>query len=267
MSWAKKTNENLSNLRLKNPLVHNITNFVVMNSTANILLATGASPIMAHAKEELEDIVKISNVLVINMGTLDPYWVDSILTAGKYANQAGVPVVFDPVGTGASQYRTDTAKRIIDQIHCSIIRANAGEMMSLMGSTATVRGVDSTADSGKMKENLKSLAASLDTVLAMTGIVDHVSNGKSGAAIYGGHELFKKVTGTGCAISAICGAFAAVETDSFTAAVCAMNYYGIAGQLAASKSQGPASFSVNLVDQLFSMTPSSIDQLTHIEEF
>src|SRR5215210_3081399 len=144
--------ETLRELRDRKPLVHQITNYVVMNETANAALALGALPVMAHAREEVEEMVRLAGALVINIGTLSPHWVDAMLAAGRAANARGIPVVVDPVGAGATRYRTDTAKRILDEVDVAVLRANPGEAATLVGVAAEVRGVESIGAGGDPAE-------------------------------------------------------------------------------------------------------------------
>ena len=140
---ARKAAGNLRNLREKKPLIHNITNFVVMNYTANVLLSMGASPVMAHAHEEVEEMASFAGALVLNIGTLTPYWIESMVKAGKRANEKGVPVILDPVGSGATSLRTDSAKKLIDELSITVIRGNASEVLSLARQDSKTKGVDS----------------------------------------------------------------------------------------------------------------------------
>src|ERR1700759_1983216 len=185
-------------LREQKPLIHQITNYVVMNETANATLALGALPVMAHAREEVEEMGGIAGALVLNIGTLSPHWVDAMLAAGRAANTRGIPVVLDPVGAGATRYRTDTAKRILDEVDVTVVRGNAGEVATLVGVQAEVRGVESI-DAGADAAGLARTAArTLGTVASVTGPVDHVSDGDTVIAIANGDPLLASVTGTGC---------------------------------------------------------------------
>src|SRR5437868_15480242 len=164
----------LRRLRERKPLVHQITNYVVMNETANATLALGALPVMAHAMEEVEEMAAIAGALVLNIGTLSPHWVDAMLLAARAANERGIPVVLDPVGVGATRYRTDTAKRILDEVRVTVLRGNAGEVATLVGVDAEVRGVESIDAGGDAGELAREAARSLGVVASVTGAVDHV---------------------------------------------------------------------------------------------
>src|SRR5437764_2137947 len=201
------TGADLAAIRERKPLVHQITNYVVMNETANATLALGALPVMAHAQEEVGEMAAIAGALVLNIGTLSPDWVEAMILAGQIANQRGTPVVLDPVGAGATTYRTETAKRILDEVRVTVLRGNAGEIATLVGVDAEVRGVESI-DAGIEPADLARRAAqSLDVVASVTGPVDHVSDGDRVIAIANGHPLLASVTGTGCMSSALTGCF------------------------------------------------------------
>nr|MDP9337178.1 hydroxyethylthiazole kinase [Actinomycetota bacterium] len=202
--------QTLSELRRRKPLVHQITNYVVMNETANATLALGALPVMAHAREEVEEMVALAGALVLNIGTLSPDWVDAMLLAGKAANEHGIPVVLDPVGAGATRYRTETARRLLDEVKVAVLRGNQGEVATLVGVEAEVRGVESIGVGGEPADLARTAARNLGLVAAVTGPVDHVSDGDRVLAVANGHELLAAVTGTGCMSSAITGCFLAV---------------------------------------------------------
>jgi hydroxyethylthiazole kinase len=237
--------------------VHQITNYVVMNETANATLALGALPVMAHAREEVEEMARIAGALVLNIGTLSPPWVEAMLLAGRAANDAGVPVVLDPVGAGATTYRTETAKRILDEVDVTILRGNAGEVATLVGVEAEVRGVESIGAGGDPAALARAAAASLGVIASVTGAVDHVSDGADVIAIANGHPLLASITGTGCMSSAVTGCFAAV-TDPFDAAVEALVAFGVAGEEAAVDAKGPGSFHVALYDALAALDPDTL---------
>jgi hydroxyethylthiazole kinase len=249
----------LAALRERRPLVHQITNYVVMNETANATLALGALPVMAHAPEEVEEMVGLAGALVLNIGTLSAQWIEAMLAAGWAANSHGVPVVLDPVGAGATRYRTDTAKRILDEVDVTVLRGNAGEVATLVGVAAEVRGVESVSAGGDAAELARAAARSLGVVASVTGAVDHVSDGDRAAAIANGDPMLARVTGTGCMSSAVTGCFLAVAESPFDAAVDALVAFGVAGEDAASDAKGPGSFHVNLYDALAALDPATLD--------
>lgn len=244
----------LNNIRIKSPLVHNVTNYVVMNSTANALLAIGASPVMAHAREEVEDIVSISSSLVINMGTLSEKWVDSILIAIKKAKEINTPFVFDPVGVGASEYRTQTALKIIETATPHVIRGNASEIMVLTQQSSSTKGVDSIMQSEAAISGAIELSKKLNNTVVISGEVDYIITGDKMSTISNGSILMPKVTGMGCSATAIIGACIAIEPDSHLACTTAMAIMGIAGDMAAELSKGPGSFQINFLDSLYLLT-------------
>src|SRR2546421_4791588 len=199
--------QTLRQLRERKPLVHQITNYVVMNETANATLALGALPVMAHAREEVEEMVALAGALVLNIGTLSPHWIEAMLLAGKAANEHGVPVVLDPVGAGATRFRTETARRLLNEVKVAVLRGNQGEVATLVGVQAEVRGVESIGAGGAPADLARTAARNLGLVASVTGVVDHVSDGKRVLAVANGHELLAAVTGTGCMSSAITGSF------------------------------------------------------------
>ena len=257
---AKKAVENLNNMRKRKPLVHNITNYVVMNSTANALLACGASPVMAHAQEEVQEMVSLASALVLNIGTLTPYWVDSMLMAGKRANEMSVPIILDPVGSGATNLRTQAAKRLIDNLSIQVVRGNASEVLSLAQEGSRTKGVDAIHSVDEAADAAIVLARELDTTLAITGEVDLVTDGARVYMVYNGHELMGYVTGTGCTATALIGAFLAVDKDSVDAATTALAYFGLAGEKGAESAKAPGSFQVALLDALFTIDGEALEK-------
>ena len=248
----------LTTLRTRHPLVHNITNYVVMNSTANALLALGASPIMAHAIEEVEELVDISGALVLNIGTLSTLWIEAMFKAGLRAKSKGVPVVLDPVGAGASRLRTDTARELVRQVRPAILRGNASEILALGAEAGGARGVDAQHTVEQARAAAAALAKTWGMTVAVTGAEDYVTDGRREARIRNGHPLMARVTGTGCAATAVTGAFAAVEPDAFQAAVAALVVFGLAGEWAAQHAQRPGSYGIALLDGLDAVTPESV---------
>jgi hydroxyethylthiazole kinase len=248
----------LGQLRERKPLVHNITNYVVMNETANAILALGALPVMAHAEEEVAEMVGLAGALVLNIGTLSERWIEAMLAAGKAANERGVPVVLDPVGAGATSYRTRTAQRLLDELEVAVLRGNAGEVATLVGVEAEVRGVESVGAGGDPAQLAGEAARTLGLVASVTGAVDHVSDGERSAAIANGHALMASITGTGCMSTAITGCFLAAQDDSFAAAVEALVAFGVAGEDAAAEAKGPGSFHVALYDALAGLDPATL---------
>ena len=256
---------NLAAVREKKPLIHNITNFVVMNYTANALLAMGASPVMAHAPNEVEEMVALAGALVLNIGTLSEEWVDSMLKAGRKASALNTPVVLDPVGSGATPFRTQSARRIIAETGPQVIRGNASEILSLRNADSRTRGVDALHSVDQAADVAQALAGELQTVLAITGPVDLATDGRRVARVLNGHPLMGRVTGTGCTATAVIGAFLAVDPDPLRAAATALAYFGLAGENAAQKASAPGSFMIQMLDALDTITPELLEAGCRIE--
>jgi hydroxyethylthiazole kinase len=261
-----RTGSDLAMIRERRPLVHQITNYVVMNETANATLALGALPVMAHAVEEVEEMASAAGALVLNIGTLSAHWIEAMLLAAKAANRVGVPVVLDPVGAGATRLRTETAKRILKEAEISVVRGNAAEVATLAGRHAQIRGVESLGADESGAELAKAAAAELGSVAAVTGPVDHVSDGERVIAVANGHELLGTVTGTGCMSTAMTGCFLAVASDRpLEAAAEALVAFGVAGEDAAVGAKGPGSFHVALYDALYNLDPATLDSRARVE--
>ena len=254
----------LQRVRTEGPLVHNITNYVVMNQTANALLAVGASPVMAHAVEEVEEMVGLARALVINMGTLSPSWVEAMVCAGRAALGRGIPIVFDPVGCGATSYRTSTAMRLVDEVRPTIIRGNASEVLALAGGAGATKGVDSSHSTDSVAEAAMWLAEAHRCVVSMSGADDIIVGEGQVARVHNGHAIMPSVTGMGCTASALTGAFAAVNPSPFTAAVHAMTVMGVCGEQAASRSSGPGSFVPAFLDALWQADQASLETAVRV---
>jgi len=255
---ADQAAKNLEAVRSRKPLIHNITNYVVMNTTANALLSMGASPVMAHAVDEVEEMVAFAGALVLNIGTLSDPWVTAMIAAGKRASDLNTPVVLDPVGAGATGLRTRTAKEIVAKVDVTVIRGNASEILALRHADSQTRGVDAVHTVDDAAATAQMLASELGTTLAITGATDLVTDGQRFFRIENGHPLMACVTGTGCTATAIVGAFLAVDNDPVRAAVTALAYFGVAGEVAAKQAQAPGSFMVALLDALYTITPENL---------
>lgn len=258
--------QNLEQIRKQKPLVHNITNFVVMNYTANALLAMGASPVMAHAINEVEEMVSFAGALVLNIGTLTDDWVDSMLVAGKKAASQGTPIILDPVGSGATGLRTASAKKILSEVGVGVLRGNASEILSLRHADSRTKGVDSIHGVDDAAQAGRTLAAELGTTLAITGPVDLVTDGERTFRISNGHSLMASVTGTGCTATTTIGAFLAVDSDPVSATATALAYFGLAGEVAAESADAPGSFMIKMLDALYTITPEELLQRCRIED-
>ncbi|NPU85054.1 MAG: hydroxyethylthiazole kinase [Syntrophaceae bacterium] len=248
----------LGEVRRRSPVVHNITNYVVMNSTANALLAVGASPVMAHAPEEVEEMAGLAQALVINIGTLSVPWIQAMLLAVREAARRKIPIVLDPVGAGATTYRTKTALEIMDAVPVSVLRGNASEIRALVESDAKTKGVDSLDDSDSAVAAARELNRSRGSVVCVSGETDYIVGPDRTVSIRNGHPLMPRVTGLGCTATALCGAFAAVEEDPMLAVASAMAVMGIAGEMAAEKAAGPGTLQLYFLDALWLMTDLDI---------
>ena len=259
------TGADLRAIRKRKPLVHQITNYVVMNETANATLALGALPVMAHALQEVEEMASAASALVLNIGTLSDDWVEAMLLAGRAANRAGAPLVLDPVGAGATRYRTETSRRLLRDLDVAVVRGNSAEIATLAGRASEIRGVEAVGAAGG-PELARDAARALGCVAAVTGPVDHVSDGEQTISVSNGHELLGTVTGTGCMSTAITGCFLAVRPDDpLEAAAEALVAFGVAGEEAAKKAKGPGSFHVALYDALYGLDPDKLDKQAKIQ--
>ena len=242
-------------VRERSPLVHSITNLVVMNFNANVLLAAGASPVMAHAHEEVVDMVGIAQALVLNIGTLDPYWIESMRLALVAASRRGIPVVLDPVGAGATRYRNECIEFLLSTAFPTVVRGNGSEIMCVAGAAVQTRGVDSSAGANDALGAAQALALRTHGVVCVSGQTDHILDAKRRwARLSNGHEWMTKITGVGCSATALIGAFCAVQPDAWRACVAAMALLGVVGEVAAEKvmvrGAGVGSMQMALLDEL-----------------
>ncbi|RKN84397.1 hydroxyethylthiazole kinase [Paenibacillus ginsengarvi] len=259
----------VNRVREKKPLVYNITNVVVTNFTANGLLALGASPVMAYAREEAADMARIAGALVANIGTLDESVIEAILIAGRSANEHGVPVVLDPVGAGATPYRTEAVQRILREVRIAAIRGNAAEIANVIGERGDIKGVDAGESAGTdMAELARKAARQLGTVAVVTGADDYASDGVRTYRISNGTPMLTFVTGTGCLLTSILGAFLSVENDPVSAAVSALAFYGVAAELAVEDSGNdrPGSFQIALLNRLHTTGAEELGQRAVIRQ-
>ena len=253
-------------VRKEKPLVHHITNWVTIYDCANITRAFGALPVMAHAKEESGDMAKIASVLVLNIGTLTPELIESMIIAGKSANEKGIPVVLDAVGAGATKLRDDKSFELLDKIKVNIIKGNASEIARLAGEKVVTKGVESTEVKTNLIELAKKLANERKATVAITGKEDIVTDGKRIYLVKNGHKMMSSVVGTGCMAASVIGSFAGVEKDYTMASVAALSCFGIAGELAAMKSNGPGSFKERFYDEVFNLNSKTIKEMIKVDE-
>jgi len=251
-------------VRARAPLVHNVTNWVVMDLTANALLALGASPVMAHAVGEVEEMTALAGAVVLNMGTLDDSWIASMAATLDAARQHGKPVVFDPVGAGATRLRPQTARRLVEAGGVSVIRGNASEIAALAGSAGRTKGVDSLDESLKVADAAAGLLSLCDAVV-ISGEKDVVVGRDRRCVLGNGCAMMTRVTGMGCTATALVGVFLAVQPDRFLAAAHAMAVMGIAGELARDVSAGPGSLRMHFLDALYDLDEERIASRLRVE--
>jgi hydroxyethylthiazole kinase len=277
METNKKIIELLKNVKVKNPLVHHITNYVTVNDCANITLAIGGSPVMAEDINEVCDMVGLASALVINIGTLNTTSIESMITAGKRANELNIPVILDPVGAGATSYRTETAINIINEVKLAVIRGNLSEIKTLCGIEAKTKGVDACVNVSnnsnelmKEKEMAIVLANKLNTVVAITGAVDIITDGKTLFASSNGHKIMSKVTGTGCMCTSLIGSYLGAGEDNLIAALAGIISMGIAGEIAyegLDKSRGgTGTLKVKILDAIYNLSNDEIIKRGKINE-
>lgn len=257
-------------VRTRSPLVHSITNLVVMNLNANVLLAAGASPVMAHAHEEVKDMVGIAQSLVVNIGTLDPYWVQSMKLALEAASARKIPTVLDPVGAGATPYRNQVLEELLAVASPTVIRGNGSEIMSTAGAAIKTRGVDSSAAAHDAMGAAQALVERTQGVVCISGEVDHVVDAQGRIArLSNGHAWMTKVTGVGCSATALIGAFCAVQPDAWRATTSAMALMGLAGEVATERAQsnqtGVGHMAAHLLDALQLLDEATFMQRVRLE--
>ena len=267
MDILSEITQALDTLRAKKPLVHHITNYVTVNDCANITLAIGASPVMASDANEVADMVSLASSLVLNIGTLDSRSVEAMLIAGKRASELGIPIVFDPVGAGATPYRTETAHRILREVKVAVVRGNMSEIKTLSGLAVGTRGVDSIADDSNAEAVASELANRLGCVVAITGRVDVIAGRGQLCRIHNGHPMLAGVTGTGCMATSLIGSFCGVA-DSFTAAAAGVMTMGVAGEIARDRltaDEGIGMYRVRILDAVSGMSPQKLLSAGKIE--
>lgn len=253
----------LSRLRAAAPLVHNITNQVVANVTANALLAIGASPAMVQAEEEVGSFVRLAAALVVNIGTLTAPQLAAMQIATRTAGEAGVPWILDPVAAGATPYRLQAARGLVQQ-RPAVVRGNASEILALAGEAASSKGVDSTHGSSTALAAAQHLAKEHGAVVAVTGAVDYVTDGQATWAIANGHPMLTRVTGTGCTATALIGAFLGAGFTAMQSALAGLTILGVVGELAAAKAGAPGSFQVAILDGLYELDDETLARHTRV---
>ena len=262
---AQRAAENLKKVRKKKPLVHSITNYVVMNYTANVLLASGAAAVMAHGDEEVEEMVSLADALVLNLGTLTQARVDTMVKAGKRANLRRIPIILDPVGSGATRLRTEAAKRLIQELSIRVIRGNPSEILSLGHEGSRSKGVESVHLVEEAVETGLKLAKAHALTVAVTGKVDFVTDGSRTCRVHNGHDMMAYVTGAGCVATSLIAAFLSVDPDPLDATATALAYFGLAGEKAGEDDGGPGTFQIKLLDALYMMHEEMLKRGARIE--
>jgi hydroxyethylthiazole kinase len=257
----------LTRVREQKPLVHHITNMVVMNDTANATIQLGGLPVMAHAVREMAEMSSAAGALILNIGTLTPDQIDAMLLAGKQANQQGTPIILDPVGAGATTLRTEAAHTLLRNLSIQIIRGNAGEIGAVSGMGGTMRGVESIGSDASADEMARHTARTHNAIVAITGKRDIVSDGTRTLGVDNGHRWLTTLTGTGCMATTAIATFAAVARDDYLAAAAsALAAYGLAAELAADHARGPGTFRAAFLDALYHLTPEQVAEGARIAE-
>ncbi|RSL29851.1 hydroxyethylthiazole kinase [Salibacterium salarium] len=264
---AKEVKNLLEKVGNQKPLIHNITNVVVTNFNANGILAMGASPVMANAVEEAADMAAAADALVLNIGTLDSAQVEAVYLAGRAANKKGIPVVLDPVGAGATPYRTNTVRELVENLDITLLRGNAGEVSAISGIDSEIKGVDAAGGDKDTKKIAEHASFELGIPVAVTGPIDAVTDGTSVYQINNGHSMMSRITGTGCLASAVAAAFLSQSNDILSGAAAALGYYGVAAERAEgfSSMQGPGTFQAELLNALYNVGEMDLRQKLNIQ--
>lgn len=256
----------IDRVREKRPVVHVLANWVTAGDVASGLHAIGARPIMAHSEEEIEEVVSRANAVVLNLGTLDPARARTLFQAGRYARSSRLPIVFDPVGVGGSRFRTKTAQTLLSELEITVIRGNSAEIGILAGEGGDLRGIDAVAGPSDLLSAARGLSQKNVEVVAVTGARDLVVRGEQRAFIENGHPIMAQITGMGCLLSGVIGAFLAVEADHWTATVGAIAFFDVAGEKAGLQSKGPGTFKVTFFDSLYTLTPEEVEKDIRLSE-
>ena len=259
-------NSPLQKIRETKPLIHHITNWVTIYECANMTRVFGALPVMAHSPEECVDMTTISSALVLNIGTLTSEIIDAMILSASSANEKKIPVIFDSVGVGSTKFRNEMAAKILDSVHIDIIKGNYSEIAKLAGESTETKGVETTSINVDPEKVAKELAKSKSSIVVMTGKEDIISDGKKIYIIRNGNEQMGSIVGTGCMAASVIGLFASINSNYFDASKDALCYFGVAGELAAEKSNGPGSFIVNLYDEVFNLSDEKVKNMMNFEE-
>jgi hydroxyethylthiazole kinase len=261
--------ETLRKVRNEKPLVHHITNWVTIYDCANIVKVFGASPVMAHAREEAADMAGIASAVVLNIGTLTTDLVEAMILAGKSANSKGIPVVLDVCGAGATKFRDDKCIEILDNVKIGIIKGNSSEIARIAGESVQTKGVDASGSveiENRRKDIARSLANRRDCTVVITGKEDIVADDGRSVIVRNGHSMMANIVGTGCMATSVIGTFAAVEKDYVKASASGLVCYEIASELAAENSHGPGSFKEQLFDAVYNLDEKTVEGRQRIVE-
>ena len=257
--------EKMRRVRDSRPLVHHITNYVTVNDCANMCICAHGSPVMTDAIEDVSDMVSIASSLVLNIGTLNACTVESMLLAGSVAKDAGIPVVFDPVGIGATSYRTSVVERILDEVRPDIVKGNSGEIGVLTGAGGDVRGVDSMGSSEGLVDSMRSWAKEHDCILVSSGVEDLVTDGDRMYGLFNGSPMMETVSGTGCMLSSVIGVYAGAHGADLDATVTAVTMFNVASEIAAEGVSGPGSFKVRLFDEVYGIDADTVSEKARLK--
>ena len=255
----------LDRVRQQKPVVHHLTNWVTIYDCAQVVKTLGASPVMAHAREEAAEMVQIASALVLNIGTLTVDFIEAMKLAAQSANKKGIPVVLDVCGAGATALRDRKSLELLNEVRVDVIKGNVSEVARVSGESVKTRGVDATEVSGDLVLLAEKLAVQRKATVVITGKADITTDGRQTYLVKNGHPLMTRVVGTGCMATSVIGAFAAVEADLSLASACALACYGIAAELAADKASGPASFKEQLFDCLYNLDRQTVDRMQRID--
>jgi hydroxyethylthiazole kinase len=256
----------LERMRKEKPLIHHLTNWVTIYDCANIVKVFGASPVMAHAREEVAEMAGIASALVLNIGTLTSDFVDAMILAGKSANQKGIPVVLDVCGAGATKFRDDKCFEILDMIRVSIIKGNSSEIARMAGENVQTKGVDASTVEKNLQDIARGLAKERNCTVVITGKEDIVADEKRVVLVKNGHPMMANIVGTGCMATSVIGTFAAVEKDCVLAAVAGLVCYEVAAEIAAAQTRGPGSFKERFFDAAYNLDAEIVERMQRIEE-
>jgi hydroxyethylthiazole kinase len=258
--------EMLEEVRRQKPLIHHLTNWVTIYDCANVVKVFGASPVMAHAKEEAAEMASIASALVLNIGTLTPELVEAMKLAAASANQKGIPVVLDVCGAGATRLRDEACFDILDQVRVDIIKGNASEIAKIAGEAVQTRGVDASSVEKNLEEIASHLAKERCCTVVITAPEDIVSDGVRTVRVKNGHAMMASIVGTGCMATSVIGTFAAVKKDLVDASAAGLVCYEVAAEIAAKSAEGPGTFKEKLFDAIFNLDRETINRMQRIEE-